>query len=144
MILPDEIVKLINDYLRPLPTLKTINNWRKGSKRFDINELKSAYIIYNNNCIKKSYICDLYKYNIYKENPRLACNCDDYHRIRLNFTWNTNYLALWKKLNKGYKLIWQYVYVFQCDSCGDFHLQHHLILDDNSNFKCISCNKYGL
>ena len=39
LFLPKELADYINDFIRPVPTLRTIANWREGSIRFDINEL---------------------------------------------------------------------------------------------------------
>ena len=140
MILPQEIVDIIHDFIRPLPTLRTIANWRNGSIKFDIDELNCAYVIrFNQNTyIKKIYICNFYNYNIFKNNPFTACNCSHYHIVRPYFKpvfiWRDNYLALWKLGPKGNKLIWEYVDIYECDHCNDLHLSVH--------FKKIAIDKY--
>ena len=144
MILPQEIVNYIHDFIRPLPTLRTIVNWRNGSIKFDINELKCAYVINFNEdlYIKKVHQCIIHNYDIFKQNPYLACNCSYYHVVRPyyppNFIWNDNYLALWKFGSKGNKLIWNYVDIDECDYCNEQHLVYHLIKIGKTNI-CDCC-----
>ena len=131
LFLPKELIDHINDFIRPLPTLRTITNWREGSIRFDINELKCAYGIgYNQyTYIRRDNLCNIHNYNNMITNPYTACNCIDYHIIRPyfkpNLIWKDNYIALWKHTTTGYLLIWHYVDIIQCDYCGDSHMLYH-------------------
>jgi len=130
LFLPKELVDYINDFIRPLPSLHTIANWRKGSIKFDINELKCAYrMSYNLDMyIRKKYYCSIHNnYNIMM-NSHSDCNCD--HIVRpyfiSNFIWRGNYLATWKETNKENILIWHYVDINECDKCGNLQMIYHM------------------
>ena len=127
LFLPKELVDYINDFIRPVPTLRTIANWRKGSIKFDINELKCAYrMSYSLDMyVRRKYHCDIYNYDCIMMNPRSACNCEDYHNFKSDFIWRDNFLATWKGQNDGSILVWHHVDIIQCDYCSDSHMLYH-------------------
>jgi hypothetical protein len=145
MILPEDIANIVHDFIRPLPTLHTIANWRNGSLRFDIDELKCAYTIkyQQETYIRKTNRCNIHDYHIFKNNPITACNCAHYHIIRPYFLpkliWRDNYIALWKSGPKGNKLIWEYVDIYKCDNCNDLHMSFHFKKIDENRYICNCC-----
>ena len=144
MILPQEIVNYIHDFIRPTPTLRTIVNWRKGSIKFDIHELRGAYFIDQNRqvYVKRIKECSIHDYNKYTHNPSNACNCPNYHIIRpyspYGVIWKDNHLALWKLGPNGNKLIWIIVELYECDYCGDIHMSCHISKIYSHNY-CNCC-----
>ena len=145
LFLPKEICNYINEFIRPLPTLHTIANWRNGSIKFDIDELNCSYKIDNEQqrFIRNIFWCNIHNYNMIS-NLDIACNCSSIHTIyryyKPNLIWNDNFLAIWKETEKGNKLIWHYVDIIQCDNCGSEHISFHIkqILDQNICNCCYS------
>jgi len=132
---------LPQDLDRPIPTLHTIANWRDSKPKFDIRELKSAYIFDSGRYIKNILRCDIHNYD-FKNNLFNACNCDNYHVVRPYFPncfiWRDNYLALWKLGPKGNKLIWTYVEINECSYCSDLHMSFHTTTINNMIY-CDCC-----
>jgi len=137
---PKEIFRQIYDFIRPIPTLQTRKNWRNSKPRFDINELKCGYIpSYNDEHVYRRKIikCNLHNFDSIMNDPTNACNCTNSHIVRTYckpcLIWNDNYLALWKSTPKGNKLIWHYVDIIDCDSCGDLHIAYHIRIIEGRN-----------
>ena len=149
---PKEIFDLIIEYIRLIPTLQTIKNWRDSNLRFDINELNCAYKRTFNDehvIMRKNRSCNLHNYDLIMYNPIYACSCTNSHIVRTYFKpiliWNNNYLALWKSTTKGNKLIWHYVDIIECDSCGELHISYHITKIEERNIckLCIETNLYN-
>ncbi len=141
--LPKEISDYINDFIRPLPTLHTIVNWRNGSIKFDIDELNCSHRIGygQDRYIRNIHFCNIHNYNMIM-NLNIACDCSNIHTIYRGYIdrciWRDNYLAIWKDTPKGNKLIWHYVDIIQCDNCGSEYMSFHIKQINNENL-CNSC-----